>query len=258
MNFVWCVVPSTIIACWFLFANRIGLLSCMTRRKYDIEWRSDHMSTGVSWWDENNSANLQSRPLELSLAGNTMGCHVSQSTHRLSIDGHFCQDPQWSKPQVLHSLLCLLFAISSDACPSVCCNAEERGEVYKCFFLCWGRLSRPSSLSLSSRTITSPASQLRVWPMQGQCWLSSSPLDSSKSWCFASFCFVGILTTFNFATAVCEQHPTTNYIGHKTKSWQQQWCQQQTTTMICRISHPHDAGITGTLRDISTFQLISI
>ena len=187
-----------------------------------------------------------------------MGCHVSQSTHRLSIDGHFCQDPQWSKPQVLHSLLCLLFAISSDACPSVCCNAEERGEVYKCFFLCWGRLSRPSSLSLSSRTITSPASQLRVWPMQGQCWLSSSPLDSSKSWCFASFCFVGILTTFNFATAVCEQHPTTNYIGHKTKSWQQQWCQQQTTTMICRISHPHDAGITGTLRDISTFQLISI
>ena len=85
MNFVWCVVPSTIIACWFLFANRIGLLSCMTRRKYDIEWRSDHMSTGVSWWDENNSANLQSRPLELSLAGNTMGCHVSQSTHRLDI-----------------------------------------------------------------------------------------------------------------------------------------------------------------------------
>ena len=77
------------------------------------------------------------------------------------------------------------------------------------------------------------SSQLRVWPMQGQCWLSSSPLDSSKSWCFASFCFVGILTTFNFATAVCEQHPTTNYIGHKTKSWQQQWCQQQTTTMIC-------------------------
>ena len=71
------------------------------------------------------------------------------------------------------------------------------------------------------------------------------PLDSSKSWCFASFCFVGILTTFNFATAVCEQHPTTNYIGHKTKSWQQQWCQQQTTTMICRISHPHDAGVTG-------------
>ena len=137
MNFVWCVVPSTIIPCWFLFANRIGLLSCMTRRKYDIEWRSDHMSTGVSWWDENNSANLQSRPLELSLAGNTMGCHVSQATHWLSIDGHFCQDRQWSKPLALHSLLCLLFAISSDACPSVCCNAEERGEVYKCFFL-WG------------------------------------------------------------------------------------------------------------------------
>ena len=52
MNFVWCVVPSTIIPCWFLFANRIGLLSCMTRRKYDIEWRSDHMSTGVSWWEQ--------------------------------------------------------------------------------------------------------------------------------------------------------------------------------------------------------------
>ena len=109
-------------------------------------------------------------------------------------------------------------------------------------------------------TIITAHHQLRVWPMQGQCWLSSSPLDSSKSWCFASFCFVGILTTFNFATAVCEQHPTTNYIGHKTKRWQQttQWCQLQTTAMICRISHPGDAEIPGTLRDISAFQLISI
>ena len=130
----------------------------------------------------------------------------------------------------------------------VCCSAVSGGEVYKCFFLCQGRLSRWSSLSLSSRTITSLG-------------LTNAKVSvSSKSWCFAPFCFVGILTTFNFATAVCEQHPTTNYIGHKTKRWQQttQWCQLQTTAMICRISHPGDAEIPGTLRDISTFQLISI
>ena len=251
MNFVWCVVPSTIIPCWFLFANRIGLLSCMTRRKYDIEWRSDHMSTGVSWWDENNSANLQSRPLELSLAGNTMGCHVSQSTHWLSIDGHFCQDRQWSKPLATHCCVFFLQSVLMPVRPFVAMQRSEARFINVSF-------CEETITAIIIVTIITAHHQLRVWPMQGQCWLSSSPLDSSKSWCFASFCFVGILTTFNFATAVCEQHPTTNYIGHKTKSWQQQWCQQQTTTMICRISHPHDAGITGTLRDISTFQLISI
>ena len=99
----------------------------------------------------------------------------------------------------------------------VCCNVVSGGgKVYKCFFLCRGRLSRWSSLSLSSRTITSSGSD----QCEGQCWLCPL-LVSSKSWCFASFCFVGVLTTFNFATAVCEQHPTTNYIGHKTKRWQQ-------------------------------------
>ena len=177
-----------------------------------------------------------------------MGCHLSMSMHQPAQNGHFCQHHQWSMLLCLWSFTnCCVFFLQSDA-RLLQCNALSGGEVYKCFFLCQGRLSRWSSLSLSSRTITSLG-------------LTNAKVSvSSKSWCFASFCFVGILTTFNFATSVCEQHPTTNYIGHKTKRWQQttQWCQLQTTAMICRISHPGDAEIPGTLRDISTFQLISI
>ena len=218
----------------------------MTRRKYDIEWRSDHMSTGVSWWDENNSANcrdLRSYPwLGTQWWDVTCPCPCTNQLKMVifvSIINGQCFSA-YDPSQTAVSSFCNLMP--------VCCSAVSGGEVYKCFFLCRGRLSRWSSLSLSSRTITSLG-------------LTNAKVSvSSKSWCFASFCFVGILTTFNFATAVCEQHPTTNYIGHKTKRWQQttQWCQLQTTAMICRISHPGDAEIPGTLRDISTFQLISI
>ena len=174
LNFVWCVVPSTIMPCWFLFADRIGLLSCMTRRKCDIEWRSDHMSTGVSWWDENNSANfypirdLQSYPW-LWAQWDVTYCHASQSPQQPSQNGHFCQPHQWSGPLVPPSVssFCNLFW-----CPCVCCDAVLWGEVYKCFFLCRGRLSRPSSLSLSSRTIISPAPGLTNAKVSVGCPLS--------------------------------------------------------------------------------------
>ena len=256
MNFVWCVVPSTIKPCWFLFANRIGLLSCMTGRKYDIEWRSDHMSTGVSWWGWEQLSKL---PVETSRA--ILGWDHN-GLSRVTI--HAAPISKWSilsGSSMVNAFGRALTAVSSFCnlfwCPFVAIQWREARFINVSF--CAGETI---TVIIIVTIITDHHQPSFSAPglTNAKVSVGCPPLDSSKSWCFASFCFVGILTTFNFATAVCEQHPTTNYIGHKTKRWQQttQWCQQQTTAMICRISHPGDAEIPGTLRDISTFQLISI